>query len=274
VNLKTGLAVLLMGLPVDLCLGQREMPWNPIVERDGKRYLWGGPDQSQHFDVTQFRLDASRLHYGLGRENFPALIAPEFVSAREADQWLGEDDPVLGVQIGAEAKAYPISLLVRHEVVNDTVGGKPVFAAYCVLAKLGAIYDRQLGNHTYTFAVSGYTYADPGIWGGRDAFVLWDRDTESLWLPTIGKAVSGPMIDVPMKLLPKDRWEQTTWGKFKRERPNALVLKPGQTMRPPPSWQHYDGPFPEKKNVGPAESIAPRMTRNGNHKPQRYRGLS
>ena len=131
---------------------------------------------------------------------------------------------MLGVHIGTEAKAYPISLLIHHEVVNDTVGGKPVFAAYCVLAKLGAIYDRQLGNHTYTFAVSGYTYADPGIWGGRDAFVLWDRDTESLWLPTIGKAVSGSMTDVPMKLVSKDQWEQTTWGKFKREHPDALDI--------------------------------------------------
>jgi hypothetical protein len=250
--------MLLMGLAADFCLGQREMSWNPIVERDGKRHLWGGPDSSQHFDVTQFRLDPSRLHYGLGRENFPALIAPEFVSAREADQWLGEDDPVLGVRIGTEAKAYPISLLIHHEVVNDIVGGKPVFAAYCMLANFGAIYERQLGNRTYTFAVSGYTYADPGIWDGRDAFVLWDRDTESLWLPTIGKAVSGPMIDVPMKLVSNDQWEQTTWGKFKREHPDALVLKPGQTMRPPPSWQHYDGPFPEKKNADPTECIPAR----------------
>src|SRR5437870_6810640 len=126
--------MLLMALVADLCSGQRKSAGDRIVKRDGKRYLWGGPDPSQNFDVTQFRLDPNRLHYGLGRENFPALIAPEFVSAREADQWLREDDAVLGLQIGSEAKAYPISLLIHHEVVNDVVGGKPVFAAYCVLA--------------------------------------------------------------------------------------------------------------------------------------------
>lgn len=67
-----------------------------------------------------------------------------------------------------------------------------------------------MNGHVYTFAFSGYTYSDKEIWDGLNAFVLWDCDTESLWLPTIGKGVSGPMIDVPMQLTPAEFWTVTT----------------------------------------------------------------
>ena len=240
------------------CLAQSARGRGEVTERDGKRWLFGGEDPRQDFDVTQFRLDPGQLHYGLGREKFSALIAPQFLSTSEASHSMADKEPVLGVSIGGEAKAYPIALLTRHEVVNDVVGGRPIFAAYCVLADLGAIYDRQLDGHIYTFAVSGYTYSEPSVWNGLQAFVLWDRDTESLWLPTIGKGVSGPMIDVPLQLVPKDHWEKTTWGKFKAKYPDAVVLKPDQKMSPPASWERFAGPFPDKARVDPDKSIAPR----------------
>ncbi len=229
-----------------------------MIEHNGKSFLFGGDDAHQDFDVTQFRLDPAQLHYGIGREKFSALIAPKFLTADEASGVFPDTEPVLGLSIGGEAKAYPIALLTRHEVVNDIIGGRPIFAAYCVLADLGAIYDRELGGHVYTFAVSGYTYSDPSVWDGLQAFVIWDRDTESLWLPTIGKGVSGPMIDVPLQLVPQEHWERTTWGKFKAKYPTAAVLKSDQKMQPPVSWKRYAGPFPDETKVDSERSIAPR----------------
>lgn len=151
-----------------------------IIEKNGRRFLWAGQEEAMHFDVTESSLKLENLHYGLGREAFPALLKPRFVSAREASKWLSPEARVLAIKVGGEHKVYPVDLLIRHEVVNDVVGGRPVFAAYCILADLGAVYDRRLGEHTLTFGVSGYTYAEDEVWDGRDAFVLWDRDTESL----------------------------------------------------------------------------------------------
>lgn len=233
-----------------------------IIEQDGKKLLWGGPADSMHFDVTECTLNLNGLHYGLGREAFPALIEPKFVTAHRASEWLTPESRVLSVRIGDEVKVYPVDLLIRHEVVNDVVGGRPVFAAYCILADLGAVYDRQMGDHVFTFAVSGYTYSQPDVWDGRDAFVLWDRDTESLWLPTVGKAVSGPMRGASLKLLERTLWEQTTWGRVREQHPNALVLDKGQDFERPRSWPKYTGPLPHSDSDAAAVEIAPRWGGN------------
>ena len=83
-------------------------------------------------------------------------------------------------------------------------------AAYRILADLGAIYDRIVDERLYTFALSGYTYFDPAVWNGMDGFVLWDRETESLWWPLIGKSVSGPILNTPMKVYDQTACAQTT----------------------------------------------------------------
>lgn len=207
-----------------------------VLERDGRRYLFGGALDHEHFDITTFRLDPDKLHYGLGREVFPALITPQFETASQASAWLHDQDKVLTVKVNGTVRVYPTRLLMRHEVVNDIVEGIPIFAAYCVLADLGAVYDRRVSGQTLTFGVAGYTYADPLVWDGRDAFVLWDRETESLWWPPIGRAVSGVLLDRPLPLLSEKLWSQTTWGKTKEQHPDAQVLQPGQPFTPPVEW--------------------------------------
>lgn len=229
-----------------------------VEERDGKRWLYGGNEPGQGFDITEFRLDPKKLNFGLGREAFHALVDPKFGLPGDPGVSINDRTRILGVVIDGEAKAYPIHLLRGHEVVNDTVGGRPIFAAYCILADLAGVYDREMAGHVYTFGVSGYTYADKSIWRGLNAFVLWDRDTESLWLPTIGKGVSGPMIDVPMQLTPQEFWQDTTWGEFRKAFPDAVVMKSGQRLNPRPEIPSYSGPFPEKTEVDPAQSIAPK----------------
>lgn len=235
-----------------------------IIQQGGKLLLYGGEDQSWHFDITRFRLDVNKLHHGKGREYFDALIRPEFVSAAEADSWLGDDKRVLAVAIGGEVKAYPLTLMTRHEAINDVVGGVPVMPVFCILADLGSVYDRTMMGHTFTFGVSGYTYADSAYWDGMDAFILWDRDTESLWWPLMGTAVSGPLIDRPLKLLDEDFWSQTTWGELKARHPNVVVMTPGQTIDPLPGWQRLSEERVSnlRKESSAAESLSPRWGEN------------
>ena len=70
----------------------------------------------------------------LARQNhfewmFRPLPRPSFVEAGRA-KGVAEDDLVLGVRLGAEARAYPVRALAYHHIVNDTIAGEPIVATY------------------------------------------------------------------------------------------------------------------------------------------------
>jgi hypothetical protein len=262
-----------------------------LIEVNGRTYLWGGAAPNDHFDVTASRLDLRGVHYGMGRDHFDALIEPSLapldevrewpqreISYRDDDglpptdtaPWLHESARVLVVSIDGDTRVYPILLLQRHELINDVVGGVPVFAAFCPLADLGAVYDRRYDAHVLTFGVSGYTYAERGVWDGKDAFLLWDRETESLWWPPSGRAVSGPLMDTPLRLLDEAHWEQTTWGAALARYGDVLVLRPGQTLDPPETWPRLDLSDEAIGELGGPTRIAPiwPTTRTGSPAPR------
>lgn len=211
-----------------------------FFEKNGVRYLYGGEDENQHFDLTDYTLKDENFHYGIGRETFPALLKPKFTNIATVDTSYQDSDRFLILKGKNVVKAYSVRDLTHYEVVNDVIDGKPVMAAYCVLADLGAIYDRVLYGKEFTFALTGYTYYDDEVWNGLDGFMLWDRETESMWWPLTGKAVSGKMKGADMKLYDESTWEQTTWKKIKETYPNAQVLVSGQDFERPKTWKHYD----------------------------------
>ncbi len=250
-------------LGAQLAYGQKQRPVSvdndKFFEKDGQRYLYGGEDSSWHFDITSLILKDSQFHYGIGRETFPALIEPKFITVTNAMKIWKDDDRFLLLKLGNDIRAYSIKDLTRHEVVNDVVTGKPVMAAYCILADLGAIYDRVIADSVFTFALSGYTYFDPSVWDGMDGFVMWDRETESLWWPLIGQAVSGPMLGTRMKVLDESKWSQTTWREIRKQYPTAMVLESDQDFDRPKKWKRY-----QMKAIQAAKgsSIAPRWGEN------------
>ena len=62
----------------------------------------------------------------LGFDAIPAILNPDFVTADEAERWMEPDEQVLGLSINGDNRAYSVSMLSRHEIVNDVVGGVPV----------------------------------------------------------------------------------------------------------------------------------------------------
>ena len=56
----------------------------------------------------------------------PAILQPEFITADEADEKLDPGSLVIGLSIDGDNRAYSIPSLSSYEIVNDTVGGKPV----------------------------------------------------------------------------------------------------------------------------------------------------
>jgi hypothetical protein len=208
-----------------------------IFTKNGVKYMYGGEDSTKHFDISNSILKDENFHFGIGREKFQALLEPEFISIAEADTTFSDSSRFLILNINNDVRAYSVDLLTHHEIINDMVDGVPIMAAYCVLADLGAIYDRTLGGKVFTFGLSGYTYHDDKVWNGLDGFVFWDRETESTWWPLIGKAVSGPMLETKLIEHDKTEWEDITWEEIKLKYKNVKVLKPNQTMEPPANWK-------------------------------------
>ena len=111
------LSLLFIGLAFLVVPAARYLIWGP--ELDSESVIV--PDDSETGEGRE--LEIVRL---LGKDAIPAILEPEFVSVSEADLWMSPEEGLLGVSIGGEDRAYPVSMLSRHEIVNDVVGDKPV----------------------------------------------------------------------------------------------------------------------------------------------------
>ena len=105
----------------------------PIIEREGRRLLWarGARDgrETEWFDVTESKIDPERFQYGIGKDTISSIDSPRFLDAddpRLRDAGIDDETRVIGFVHKGDARAYPLHILNRHELVNDTVGRKPV----------------------------------------------------------------------------------------------------------------------------------------------------
>lgn len=211
-----------------------------LFYNDGVRYLWGGSNPDWHFKVDQLLFETQGLKYGLGRELFSALIEPEFVAVDAVSDIFNDTDEFILIHANEGLKAYPIDLLVEHEVINDVIDDQPVMVGYCVIADFPCVYSRNYCDRTFTFAVSGYTYHEDRVWDDKDGFVLWDRDTESLWWPLSGEAVSGGMIGTRFDTGVSFDWERVNWEFLSSNYSEVQVLAYNQEMEVPENWPRVD----------------------------------
>ncbi len=217
-----------------------ELTQEKVYSKDGKRFLWAGADSSTHFDITNWALNECQLFdYGYERETISALTDAQYKPIGEVADEYSDDEKVIYLQGDGVVKVYPYIAMRFHEVINEMTEGAPVMIAYCYLADLAAVYTRVYCGKTFTFAVSGYTYADENVWDGLQAFVLWDRETESLWWPLLDLGVSGLMKGELLQKHDETRWGYLTWAQTKALFPEALVLQINESWQPPTGLPHY-----------------------------------
>lgn len=139
----------------------------------------------------------------------PAIVQPRFT--REA--YLQSDDLVVGFVEGRDARAYPIQVLVWHEIVNDLVGGKPVAITYCPLCGSSIAYEREVQGRVLTLQTSGMLY--------RNDLVMLDDETRSLWPQLLGEAAEGPLHGTKLEVLPST---VATWAEWQAAHPGTKLL--------------------------------------------------
>jgi hypothetical protein len=160
------------------------------------------------------RYDARELVDVLPPGRIPAIDRPSFTSgAQAAKDWLESAEPVIVLVVGADARAYPLAILVWHEVVNDTVGGTPVAITYAPLSNAAIVFDRRVAGRSESFAASGKLY--------RSNLVMADRHTKTLWTQLDGRAVAGPSKGATLAVVPS---QIASLAEFRAAFPAGSVL--------------------------------------------------
>lgn len=165
------------------------------------------------FDLSDASIPIELIRAGgPPKDGIPAINDPVFQTAKSAD-WLLGSDRVIGIDINGEARAYPIAILNWHEIVNDTVAGKPIVVSFCPLCGTGMVFDANVNGDIQKFGVSGLLF--------ESDVLLYDQQTQSLWSQFWMTAVTGPQKGEELTLLPA---EHTTWADWVSRYPETQVL--------------------------------------------------
>ena len=162
------------------------------------------------------------LHVVLPKDAIRAIDRPTFEAAKKADRVMDNDELVIGLVGEREQRAYSTWQLDRYEIVNDVFEGRPIAVTWCPLCGTGVVYDRTVDNRTLTFGVSGMLF--------RDALVMFDRETDTLWTHVDGRAIKGSLAGrtlVPVAAV------HATWKQWKTLYPDSVVLKKRGEFRSP-----------------------------------------
>ena len=149
---------------------------------------------------------------GPPKDGIPSIDDPIFASVSQS-QFMSDSDTVIGLEINGDARAYPLFILVWHEIVNDTVGEIPVSVTYCPLCYTNQVFERIIDGKEVEFGTSGKLY--------NSNLLMYDRLTESYWSQALGLAVKGELTGTQLNLVPFD---VITWGDWKELYPDTLVM--------------------------------------------------
>ena len=169
---------------------------------------------------------------GPPKDGIPSIDDPKFEVADKIKA-VADNEPVIGFGVGDDMRAYPLAVLMWHEIVNDTVGGVPVSVTYCPLCNAAVVFDRRVDGQVLDFGTTGKLR--------NSDLVMYDRQTESWWQQFTGTAIVGEMTGTELKMLPA-RLE--SFANFKARAPEGKVLipnNPGLRRYGVTPYAGYDG---------------------------------
>ncbi len=174
-------------------------------------------------DFTRHTIPYSEIISGGPRKDgIPAIDHPD---SRSVDSlptdFLPPTSPLLIVTRREETRGYPIGILMRHEIVNDTLGDNPIAVTYCPLCNSGIAFDRRHGAKTLDFGTTGRLRLSN--------LVMYDRQTESWWQQGTGECIVGEFAGERLELIPATI---LSWAQFRSGWPGgSVLLPPGGRMR-------------------------------------------
>jgi len=137
-----------------------------------------------HTDFSRHRVDMDEIiSGGPAKDGIPAIDSPKFVTWRSAAKWLDDREPVIVVELGNAVRAYPLQILMFHEIVNDRLAGVPISVTFCPLCNASIVFERRIGDVTLDFGTTGKLR--------KSDLIMYDRQSESWWQQFTGAGIVG-----------------------------------------------------------------------------------
>ncbi|HUP32700.1 MAG TPA: DUF3179 domain-containing protein, partial [Gaiellaceae bacterium] len=164
-------------------------------------------------DFSQHSVPFSEIQSGgPPKDGIPPIDAPRFLPVSEVD-FLEPREPVIAVEVSGRARAYPIQILMWHEIVNDEIAGVPVSVTFCPLCNTAIVFDRRLDGEVLDFGTTGnLRHSD---------LVMYDRQTESWWQQFGGEGIVGEHTGKRLERVPA---RIVAWEEFRDGLPEGEVL--------------------------------------------------
>lgn len=198
-----------------------ELPAEPRASQGASDDIQSAILEHHSFSTTGWRTDFAKHAVPLGeitsggpsKDGIPPIDKPKFLRAGNAIDWLKDNEPVVALVVQRDAKAYPLQILIWHEIVNDTIGSTPVMVSFCPLCNTAIAFDRRLDGVTYDFGTTGNLR--------NSDLVMYDRQTESWWQQITGDAIVGVHTEKRLTMLSASI---VSWKDFRSTYPNGQVL--------------------------------------------------
>jgi hypothetical protein len=185
---------------------------------------------------------------GPPKDGIPSIDDPKYVSVEDADEWIQDNELVLGMIYKGVKRVYPLQVLVWHEIVNDWIAGDPVLITYCPLCGSGIAFERILDGEPVEFGTSGKLY-DSNL-------VMYERRTDTYWSQIDGLAIIGELTGTELAELSIDT---VSWRDWKREHPGSEVLSRNTSYDKPYGVDPYGGYYEDSFIWFPVENSDDRI---------------
>jgi hypothetical protein len=193
------------------------------------------PPESPPFNTNAWTTDFDRrtvewseiLSGGVPKDGIPAIDDPLFEDVASAGEWLAATDPIILFQHNGEARGYPLSILIWHEIVNDTVGDTPVTVTFCPLCNASIVFERVLGGEVLDFGTTGNLR--------NSDLIMYDRQSETWWQQFTGEGIVGTHAGRQLDFMQS---QVISFADFAAEFPDGEML-----ARPPASRSYGNNPY-------------------------------
>jgi hypothetical protein len=178
---------------------------------------------SVFFGITAILLNQSSnvVYWLLGLSSFILLTAflfdfkyifPEIIQVEKKqglDIEIFDNKEIIGVDLGSQAIAYPLDVVMTRHIVNDKIGEQKIVICYCALCRSGLAFSSQVDNYLLYFRVSG-------VW--RRNMIMEDMQTRSIWQQATGECIYGTLKGHKLVLL---SGEKSIWSSWLKKHPQT-----------------------------------------------------